>query len=227
MQSPRHEVWVDHQHNPTLISPLPPKTNWQWVAAQVELVRFLAHQEIQQDITLLATATYLALKDGDLFVLILQPILQSRQSVLQDLHQRPHLQLTDLEVHHLKPLPHHFNLPQSVGVALHLFDNLNKPVDHIPVLLDHVPKGHGFMRLEGSLPSHLRHLQLHLTDVFNMLRHILANDIHQVAHLLEVVKNLCEELCPLLLLGCLRNQLRRCHPHIVLNHVDIPLVPSP
>ena len=46
------------------------------------LVRFLAHQEIQQDVTLLATATYLATKDGDLFVLILQPILQPHQSVL-------------------------------------------------------------------------------------------------------------------------------------------------
>ena len=40
------------------------------------LVRFLAHQEIQQDVTLLTTATYLPLKDHNLFVLILHPILQ-------------------------------------------------------------------------------------------------------------------------------------------------------
>ena len=133
------------------------------------LVRFLAHQEIQQDVTLLATVTYLASNNGDLFMLILQPILQPRQPILQDLCRRSHLQLTDSEVHRSQSLPHHLNLPQSVGVVLHLLDDLDEPVDHILVLLDHVSKGHGFMGLKGSLPSHLRHLQLHPTDVLNLL----------------------------------------------------------
>ena len=50
------------------------------------LVRSLTYQEVYQEVTLLATATYLASKDGNLFVLILQPILQPHQSILQDLH---------------------------------------------------------------------------------------------------------------------------------------------
>ena len=93
--------------------------------------------------------------------------------------------------------------------------------------LDHVPKGHSFMGFEGSLPSHLRHLQLHPTDVLNMLRHILTDTIHRVTHCLEVIQDLLEELRPLLLSCGVRNQLQRCQLLIELNHVDIPLVPWP
>ena len=82
------------------------------------------------------------------------------------------------------------------------------------------------MGLEGSLPSHLQHLQLHPTDVFNMLRCVLANAVHRVAHRLEVVQDLLEKSRPLLLSGRLRNQLRCCQLLIELNHVDIPLTPS-
>ena len=74
------------------------------------LVRFLTHQEIQQDVTLLTTATYLPSKDSDLFMLILHPILQPHQSIHQDLCQWLHLQLADAKVHCSQPLPHHFNL---------------------------------------------------------------------------------------------------------------------
>ena len=171
------------------------------------LVRSLIYQKVYQEVTLLATATYLASKDGYLLVLVLKPILQPCQPILQDLCQRLHLQLTDSEVHHSKPLPHHLNLPQGVSVTFHLLNDLNEPVDCVPVLLDHVPQGRGFMGLKGSLPSHLQHLQLHLTDIFNMLRHILVDLIHRVTHFLEVVADFLEELCPLLLSCHLRNQL--------------------
>ena len=83
------------------------------------------------------------------------------------------------------------------------------------------------MGLEGSLPSHLQHFQLHPTDVFDMLRHVFVNLVHQVAHLLEVLTDLLEELSPLLLSCCLRNQLRCRQLQIELNHIDIPLAPSP
>ena len=66
------------------------------------------------------------------------------------------------------------------------------------------------MGLEGSLPSHLRHLRLRLTDVFNVLRRILVNAIHRVTHHLEVIQDLLKKSCPFLLLGSLGNQLRRC-----------------
>ena len=55
------------------------------------------------------------------------------------------------------------------------------------------------MRLEGSLPSHLQHLQLHPTNVFDVLCRILVDVVHQVAHLLEVIADLLKELSPLLL----------------------------
>ena len=90
-----------------------------------------------------------------------------------------------------------------------------------------LPKGHGFMGLKGSLPSHLQHLQLHLIDVFNVLHCVLANTVHRVAHHLEVIQDLLKELCPLLLLCSLRNQLRCCQLPIELNHVNIPLAPWP
>ena len=83
------------------------------------------------------------------------------------------------------------------------------------------------MGIKGSLPSHLRHLQLHPTDVFNVLRHVLVNGVHRVAHRLEVIQDLLKESHPLLLSGSLRNQLLRCQLLIELNHVDIPLAPSP
>ena len=176
---------------------------------------------------MLATATYLTSEDGNLLMLILHPILQPCQLILQNLHQWPHLQLTDVKVHCSKPLPHHLNLPQRVVVTLQLLDHLDKPVDCVPVLLDHVLKGHGFMGLEGSLPLHLRHLQLHPTDVFNMLHRVLANAVHHVAHHLEVIQDLLKESRPLLLSGSLRNQLQCCQLLIKLNHVDIPPTPWP
>ena len=83
------------------------------------------------------------------------------------------------------------------------------------------------MGLKGSLPSHLQHLQLHPTDVFDVLQCILTDVIHQVAHLLEVITDLLEELCPLLLPWHLRNQLHSCQQWIMLNNVNIPLTPSP
>ena len=63
------------------------------------------------------------------------------------------------------------------------------------------------MRLESSLPSHLQHLRLHSTDVLDVLQRVLANTVHHVAHCLEVIQDLLEEPCPLLLAGGLRNQL--------------------
>ena len=173
-------------------------------------VRLLAHQEIQQDVTFLATATYLALKDGYFFMLILKPIFQPCQLILQDVRQQSHLQLADTEIHRLKSFPQHLNLSQSVGVVLHLLDNVNKLVDRIPVLLNHVPKGCGLMGLEGSLPTHLQHFQLHPTNVFDIPQRVLANLIHRITHLLEVLADLLEEPSPLLLSCCLRNQLRHC-----------------
>ena len=83
------------------------------------------------------------------------------------------------------------------------------------------------MGLNGGLPSHPQHFQLHLTDVLDMLQHILADSIHHFTDFLEVVTYLLEELGPILFSQCLRNHLCRCQQQIMLDNVDIPLVPSP
>ena len=80
------------------------------------------------------------------------------------------------------------------------------------------------MELDGGLPSHLQHFELHLTDVFNMLQRILADVVHRLTDILEVVAYLLEEPGPLLLSGHLRDHLHHCQQRIMLNVTIITLV---
>ena len=78
------------------------------------------------------------MKDGDLLMLIIQPILQPHQVILQGMHQWPHLQLIDPKIHQVKSLPQYFDLPQLVSVLLELLDNVDESVDGVMIPLNHV-----------------------------------------------------------------------------------------